>query len=814
MVTTTPCALCELPAVHTLTDEAGHAFCCPACREVYGLIAAEDATAQIVDSGSPTAARPGAAGSQRSAVISLSGLWCASCAWLVGETLRRAPGVTSADFSYVQQQARVEYDPARARPQQLVRRVRRLGYRAWLPGDTPYGEEDAHLNRMIAGGAIAMKIMVISLILYARDALGLSGPDTAWLEGFFHIMLFILTVPVLLLLGLPILRAGVAGLLRRRPNMHTLIALGAFSAFGLSARNLVLGIDRVYFDTAAMLLLLVNIGHWLEMRARNAGNEAAERLQQRMPREAARLTPEGEVIVPIDALPVGARVRVRPGERFPVDGVVAVGAGDVDESLLTGESQPVTRRAGDHVRAGTVSMDGAFEVVAAAVGSATVAGQIGRLLHQAQWQRAPLERLADRLAAIMTPAAVAIAVGTFAFWTVRVGPEVGLLHALSVLLIACPCALGLATPLTLWLGVGRAAEAGVLLRNTGALEQLAAVRRVYFDKTGTLTQRPFRVLDVATDGLARDEFLARVASVEVHSEHPLARAVAAAAQERGLAMSAVDDFSARPGEGVSAQVQGETVWIGHDRFMRSQGQAVSAALQAAASAWRARGRLVIFAGWRGRVRGIVGLGERVRAEAVAALAELHGQGLAVELLTGDDPVAGERWARRLGVPVHAGLTPAAKLERLRAAPQAIAMVGDGINDGPVLAAATVGIALSDGTDVAQAAADVILLRDDLRAVPSSIRLARAAMARVRENLAWAFVYNTVGVALAVSGVLQPVLAALAMVASSAFVTWNAARLRKVSLFSELERTSQAPSPDGRAGPSAAPGEFADSFLSV
>lgn len=818
-----PCALCGLPTAHPLTDEQGRAFCCPACLEVDRLLQIADGRWQIVNS------EPSAIGHQPSAIVlSLGGLWCSSCAWLIGETLRRIPGVHEVEVSFLQREVQVAFDPGRTNPRRLLRRVRRLGYRAWLPGDPPYDEEEGLLNRLLVGGVLAMHVMLISLILYAREWLGWASPETAWLVHFFHVMLFVASLPLVLLLGLPILRAGLASLLRGRPNMHTLIALGTFSAFGLSVRNLFLGLDRVYFDTASMLLFLVTIGHWLEVQARKAGNQAVERLWKRIPREATWMTPQGERRVPADQLPPGGRVRVRPGEGFPVDGLVAIGEGDVDESLLTGEPTPVTRRTGDRVLAGTISLDGAFEIITTAVGAETVAGQIGRLLHQALWQRAPVERLADRLAALAVPAAVLMAGGTFAFWTSRSGVEMGLLHALSVLLIACPCALGLATPLTLWLALGRGVEAGVILRNTDALERLARVRHLFFDKTGTLTQRPFRLQTVAlaeekvgnwgawelrgTRGNAGElretlssseflrvppgpseflrtsaplhlcspaprHFLSRVAAVETPSEHPLAQAVVAAAQQQHLALPAVADFRALPGHGVRGRVEDTILSVGSRRLMEAQSLYLSADLAAVAEGWQQDGLCVVYAGWEGRVAGLLGLGEEVRPEAVEVVHYLRDMGLEVAVLTGDDVAAGKRWQRRLGVPVYAGQQPDEKLARLRDAPGPVAMVGDGINDGPALAAATVGIALGQGTDVARAAADIILLGGDLRAVPWIIELAQTAMRRLHQNLAWAFAYNLIGLGLAVTGHLQPVLAAAAMVASSLIVTGNALRLR-------------------------------------
>ena len=782
------CVLCGLPTAHPLADETGRPFCCPACREVDRLLAdtsdnSQSAKASFTRSGPDD---PTPILNEAEVTLSLGGLWCSSCAWLINEGLRRAPGVQDVEISFVQREARVAFDPDQTNPQRCIRRVRQLGYRAWLPDQTPYDEEDAHWQRLLIGGALTMHVMMISLIIYVREWLGWASPETAWLTEFFHIILFAGGLPVMLIFGLPILRAGLASLVRSRPNMHTLIALGSFSAFGLSVRNLFfLGSGHVYFDTAAMLLFLVSLGRWLEMQAQKAGSRAVERLWEKLPHEAVLMTAEGEQRLPVDQIRPGNRVRVRPGEHFPTDGLVAAGEGDVDESLLTGEPNPVARRPGDTVLAGTINLDGAFEVVTKAVGAETVAGQIGHLLHQALWQRAPVERLADKVAAMMVPLAIVIAGGTFTFWTIQAGPELGLLYALSVLLIACPCALGLATPLTLWLGLGRAAQSGVILRGTGALERLAKVQHLFFDKTGTLTRQPFQLQAVASNGLDENSFLTQVAAIETSSEHPLGQAIVAAARQRDLALPAVTHFRARPGQGVEGRLNGTTLWVGNERLMTAGRLDLPPAFTATAEKWRQEGLGVIYAGWDGQVTGLLALGEELRPEAKAVVEQLQAIDLEVAVLTGDDAAAGVRWQQYLQVPVYAEQRPEDKLTRLQAASGPVAMVGDGINDGPALAAATVGVAVSQGTDVARAAADVILLGDDLRPLPWLIELARLTMQRVRQNLIWAFFYNIIGLALAMTGYLQPVLAALAMIISSLIVTGNAMRLRKTPLLKDL-----------------------------
>ncbi len=783
------CALCGLSTHHPLYDEAGRAYCCPACREVSALLATAP---------SPTQAPTAAGTAEAAATLELAGMWCSSCAWLIGETLARTPGVAAAEVSFIQRQARVRYDSARTDPKRLVRQVRRLGYRAWLPGDTPWDEEEALWYRLVICSVFVLHDAVLSFTLYARDLLGWASADTEWLVHFFNWMSLLACVPVILLLGLPVLRAGLASLLRGHPNIHTLIALGATAAFVLSLRNLALapvtGYARVYFETTTVLFFLVGLGHYLELKARKKGTEAVDALFRHIPAAATVLTPTGIERIATERLRRGMRVRVEPGERFPVDGLIAAGAGDVDESLLTGEPDPVFRRAGDPVLAGTINLNGHFDVITTATGAETVAGQIGRLLHEALWQRAPLEQLADRVAAMMTPLALILALMTFGFWTWRLDSETGLVYALSVLLIACPCALGIATPLTLWIALGRAAEMGVILRSTGVLEALAGIRQAFFDKTGTLTTAAITLQAVAAEGIDADRLLAYVAAAEQGIDHPLARAIVQAVTDSEASLP-VTEVRRLPGRGVAATVADRALVIGSARLMAEQGFTLPPTLAARQRQWQEAGWSVVFVGWEGQVRGALALGESPRLELPAMLAGLRRLGIAVTVLTGDDARAGARWQQRLGVPVLAEQRPEDKLAVLRAAGPGVLMVGDGINDGPALAAATVGIGLVRGADVAQAAADVVLLGEDLRVIPWLITLAVQARQRIRQNLAWAFVYNAVGLALAMSGHLQPVIAALLMVLNSLLVTRNGMRLHKAAPASwEPPAASAAPHP--------------------
>ncbi len=785
--TLTACSLCGLTTLHPLSNDNGDVFCCPSCREVAALLAESPAVEQN------QAQVPEGSGE---VILTLGGMWCSSCAWLVGEQLRRTSGVVSADVSFIQGQANLTFDSAITNPKKLKKRVRSLGYQATLPNEKPYDEEESFFTRLLISGVMVLHDMIVGGGIYARELMGWASPETAWLVHFFQIMMLVSSLPVLILLGLPILRAGFASLLRGQPNIHTLIMIGTFSAFGLSVRNFILGHGGLYFDTATMLIFLVSIGRWLEMQAHKSSNKAVSRLLEQIPDQATVVTNNQDSVVNVAELKPGMRVRIRPGERFPVDGLIAIGEGDVDESLLTGEPKPVTHQEGDKVQAGTVNLDGSFEVIATAVGSSTTAGQIGRLLHEALWARSPLERMVDKLSAWMTPLALALATIAFLIWYSIAGLETGLMVALSVLLIACPCALGLATPLTLWLSLERAAGSGAILRSTSALERLAKVERIFFDKTGTLTQLPMKVQGVVSYQLAVDseQFLQIVASVENESEHPLSKAIVQYAKTNQVELVKPTSFKVLPALGVVGQLpvtnyqhlhltqaQVLPIYIGSSRLMSAEGLSMSTDISQQAEAWKEAGHIVVYAGWDGRVMGIFALGEKIREEAKDVIQQLQSCGLELGVLTGDEASAGARWQKALGIPVSAALSPDEKMTRLI---ENSAMVGDGINDGPALAAATIGLAMNHGTDVARSAADIVLVRNDLRVIPWLVDLSRESMKRVKQNLGWAVIYNLVGVGLAMAGLLQPVFSAFAMVASSIFVTANAMKMNKFPLLDE------------------------------
>jgi Cu+-exporting ATPase len=618
----------------------------------------------------------------------------------------------------------------------------------------------------------------------------------------------VLATPVVLWGGAPFFVRGWASVVQWHLNMFTLIALGVGAAFLFSVVATVApdlfpasfrahgGEVGVYFEAASVIVVLVLLGQVLELRARSRTGAAIRRLLGLTPATARRVDRAGaEVDVPLDHVHVGDRLRVRPGERVPVDGVIRDGATDVDESMVTGEPMPVAKTSGSRITGGTLNGTGTFVMEAERVGRDTLLAQIVRLVGDAQRSRAPIQRLADIVSAWFVPIVIVIAVITFVVWSV-VGPEPRLAHALvnavAVLIIACPCALGLATPMSIMVGMGRGAEMGVLLKNSEALEVMEKVDVIVMDKTGTLTEgKPSLVSVQPLAGFSEPELLRLVASVEQVSEHPLAAALVAGARERGAVGIAVTDFRSLTGQGVVGVVDGRTVAVGSASLMSAIGVKVEA-LVGTADGWRRRGETAMFVAVDGQPAGLVGVADRVKATTGEAVRALHDEGLRVVMLTGDNRVTADAVAAVVGADeVHAEVLPdqkAAVVKRLQAAGRRVAMAGDGINDAPALAQADVGIAMGTGTDIAMESAGVTLVGGDLRGLIRARRLSRRTMTNIRQNLFFAFVYNVLGVPLA-AGILypafglllSPVIASAAMTFSSVSVIGNALRLRRAAL---------------------------------
>jgi len=619
---------------------------------------------------------------------------------------------------------------------------------------------------------------------------------------------FALASPIVLWGGWPFFVRGWASLVNRHLNMFTLIALGVGAAYGFSVvATLAPGLfpasfrghgDQVavYFEPAAVIVTLVLLGQVLELRARSRTSAAIKGLLGLAPSTARRVDAAGaETDIPLAHVHVGDRLRVRPGERIPVDGVVREGGTTVDESMVTGEPIPVEKSPGSAVTGGTVNGTGSVIMEAQRVGSDTLLAQIVRLVSEAQRSRAPIQRLADTVAGWFVPAVIAVAVVTFAMWA-WIGPEPRLAHALvnavAVLIIACPCALGLATPMSIMVGTGRGAELGVLLRNAEALEVMEQVDTLVVDKTGTLTEgKPALTTVTASGGLDEPALLRLVASLERVSEHPLASAIVRGAEARGIATTAVTGFRSITGKGVVGVVDGRTVAVGNAPLLADLGAPLDT-LAGRADDLRRNGETVMFVAVDGAAAGLIGVADRVKATTVEAIRALHAEGLRIVMLTGDSRATADAVARQVGIDaVEAEVLPeqkAAVVKRLQGEGRRVAMAGDGINDAPALAQADVGIAMGTGTDVAMESAGVTLVRGDLRGLVRARRLSRATMRNIRQNLFFAFVYNVLGVPVA-AGVLYPVfgwllspmIASAAMTFSSVSVIANALRLRREAL---------------------------------
>ena len=626
--------------------------------------------------------------------------------------------------------------------------------------------------RLSVGALLAMNVMMISVLLYAGSVEPQSVPAFRWI-------LFALSAPAMAILGYPFAAGAFGEIARRRLSLDTLIAVGSFAAFGVSAFNTVRGAGNVYFDTATMLPTLVTFGKLVEGTAKSRTAQLVRSLETLLPRMALKLESDGPREVPIGDLRVGERVRIRPGERIPVDGRILEGHAIVEQAAFTGEQQPRSCGPGDELIAGTVNGSEGLVVQAERVGEDLLLRRIIAMVEEARAIGAPSERVAERIAAIFVPAVLALAVGAGLFWTLTDGPAKGGFAALAVLVVACPCALGIAAPLATSFAIGRAARSGVLVRGGDVLERVGQVRTVFMDKTGTLTslQPAIRRIERLDPEVGENDLLAWLAALESGSEHAVARAVLAAAKERGLDMGTVSDFRAIPGLGA----QGRVTWRGETREVRAGAERFAGTVAETAQNAESAGSSVICVGWGGKVRGRVVLSNPIRPEAAEAIRRLREAGISTVLLSGDRAEAAEPVARELGIEhVEAPRLPQEKIEAVRAASspgKAAAMVGDGINDAPALAAADVGIALGAGTDLARQAGNVVLLSDRLGRVPWLVGLSRRTRRIIVQNLAWAFGYNAIALTAAAAGRLHPLLAALAMVVSSLTVLSNSARIQ-------------------------------------
>jgi len=765
----------------------------------------------------------------QSASLNIGGMTCSACVSHIENALREVPGVAEANVNLGVEGATVEFIPGMVELSDLQAAVEGAGYR--VEGFNDSGDQERELERlskmkeirelrnrlMFAGaGAILLFLGTFDVFPWVSNLMG---------RNYYPFLLWVLATPVQFWAGSNFYTSGLGALKHGTSNMHTLIALGTTVAYAYSVTVVLLdafspgvladnGIEaKVYFDTAAIIVALILLGRFLEAGARGRTSEAIRRLIGLRPTSARVLRDGNEIDIPVDQVIIGDTVMVRPGEKIPVDGLVTDGYSAVDESMLTGESMPVEKVPGDKIFGATINSNGALYFEATQVGGETVLAQIIGLVEEAQGSKAPIQRLADQVASYFVPAVIIASLAAFAFWML-LGPAPVLtfstLVLVSVLIIACPCALGLATPTAIIVGTGKGAELGVLIKQAEALEIAHKVDTVVLDKTGTLTTGKPVVTDLIVSdesGSSEQDLLFLAASAERGSEHPLGEAIVMEAQARGLTLEPVFAFEAIPGRGISAQVDGRSVRFGNLALMEDSGVLVNG-LSEQASALAAQGKTPMFLASDGRAVGLIAVADTVKPEASEGLARLRRMGLEVVMLTGDNVQTAHAIAGQLGVErVEAEVLPqdkAAVIKRLQAEGRVVAMVGDGINDAPALIQADVGLAMASGTDVAMESADITLMRSDVNGVATALELSRQTIRTIKQNLFWAFFYNVMLIPVAAGvlypvfqglggvpgglefffgeqGFLNPALAALAMAFSSVTVVANSLRLRRAKV---------------------------------
>lgn len=751
--------------------------------------------------------------------LNIASMSCASCVGRVDKALADVPGVLAVTVNLAAETAVVEYLDGAVTPADLMAASAEIGYPAEVAeanasqsrAERKAEEAEALRRNVIVAAVLALPVFVLEMGSHLIPAFHMAiensiGTQTSW------IIQFVLASIVLFGPGRYFFTKGTPALLRGAPDMNSLVAVGTGAAWSYSVVATFLpgllpdGVRAVYFEAAAVIVVLILIGRWLEARAKGRTGAAIQALLGLQVR-TANVMRDGETVeVDVDALAVGDTILVRPGERIPVDGEVIDGSSNVDESMITGEPVPVAKAAGAAVTGGTVNGTGSLTFRAARVGSDTTLAQIIRMVEEAQGAKLPIQGLVDRVTLWFVPAVMVLAALTVAVWLI-VGPDPALTFALvagvSVLIIACPCAMGLATPTSIMVGTGRAAEMGVLFRKGDALQELSNVDVVALDKTGTVTEGKPTLTDVVVaEGFDRVAVLALIAAVEDQSEHPIAEAIVRGARSEGVAVPPASGFRSVTGYGVAAMVEGHEVMVGADRYMTRENVDI-AALVAKEKDLAERGRTALYAAVDGKLAALIAVADPVKSASRAAISALHDRGFKVAMITGDKQETAEAIARETGIDhVIAGVLPDGKvaaLDELRAGGHKIAFVGDGINDAPALAHADVGIAIGTGTDVAIESADVVLMSGDLRGVVNAVEVSRQTMANIRQNLVWAFGYNVAlipvagGVLYPAFGLLlSPVFAAGAMALSSVSVLTNALRLRGIKpAMSEKEQVGAA-----------------------
>jgi Cu2+-exporting ATPase len=803
----------ERDAVYDTINGLKKVFCCHGCNGIYRLIRnegldefyvkrrewtpgpAEDRSVDVA--AFSDGLRP--AGDQIETDIIIDGIRCASCIWLNEKILLRTRGISYANVNYATHRAKIRWDPADIDIQSILARIKSIGYtpKPFLKGTWEADQKKQSRDLLLRFGTavfFSMQLMLFSVALYAGYFQGIDEK----IKYVFHAISFILTTPVLFYSGWPIIRGSLRGLKNRTFNMDVLIAAGALSAYGYSIQQMIVN-GEVYFDTAAMIITLILLGRYIEAGAKGRASETIGRLMQLSPKEARKLaTPADQPVmdgtlhaalrqmVPVSSLRAGDLVEVVPGERIPVDGFVVSGTTEANEAMLTGESRPVSKSEGAQIFGGTQNLYGSIVFRVTNVGKGTVLAQIIQAVEDAQARRAPIQSVADRVVGYFVPAVLLIALLTFLGWMYHGAPIArSVMNAVSVMVIACPCALGLATPLAILIGTSNAAARGILIKGGDVIEKAASVDFAVMDKTGTLTEGKPVLTEACGIGISDEEALRIALSLEQRSEHSLARAVVEAG--RGLEPYEVADFSAVPGRGIRGVIDGKEVHIGSREFLTDADitvdldTAMTAGLRRRFHEFEKSGATIAYLYHDGDLRGVFSISDRTRPEAAETVTMLKTRGLDVAMVTGDNMNTAEAVANKIGIElVKAQVSPlekASEIKRLEREGRRVLMVGDGINDAPALVAATVGVAMVRATDIALESADIVIMRPDLRLVADAVTLVQKTFSIIRQNIFWAFFYNIVVIPLALFGILHPIIAAGSMAISSLSVVGNSLRAR-------------------------------------
>lgn len=743
--------------------------------------------------------------------LKLRGMNCASCASSIEEAISNVPGVAQCNVNFGAEQASIEYNPRRTSIEDIQEAVEEAGYSSYSLQEQEMvtGEDDAEkAARQAESRDLKLKIIVggvISLILIFGSLPMMTGLDLPFIPAWLHNswLQLILTAPVQFWCGYRFYIGAWKAFKRHAATMDTLIALGTSAAFFYSLFATIFPsffvnqglMPEVYYETAAVVITLILLGQWLENRAKGQTSEAIRQLMGLQAKDARVIRNGREIDVPINEVQIGDTILVRPGEKIPVDGEIISGNSTIDEAMVTGESIPVKKQPGDEVIGATINKTGSFKFKATRVGTDTVLAQIVKLVQDAQGSKAPIQRLADQVTGWFVPVVIAIAIATFVLWfTIMGNVSLALITTVGVLIIACPCALGLATPTSVMVGTGKGAENGILIKGAESLELAHKLQTIVLDKTGTITQGKPTVTDYqAVRGTANNaelKLLRLVAAVERNSEHPLAEAVVKYAQSQNIEIPESEDFEAIAGSGVQGTVSNRLIQIGTQRWMSELGIKTDE-LQQQKDTWEAEAKTVVLIAVDGELEGIMGIADAVKPSSTAAVRALRNLDLEVVMLTGDNQKTAEAIARQVGiVRVEAEVRPdqkAAKVRELQQEGKIVAMVGDGINDAPALAQADVGIAIGTGTDVAIAASDITLISGELQGIVTAIELSKATINNIRQNLFFAFIYNVLGIPIAAGilfpffgWLLNPIIAGGAMAFSSVSVVTNALRLRNFS----------------------------------